>query len=61
MKAEKVVAMTKELLKLLGIEEERLRLEWISASEGAKFAETITSFTAQIEGIGKSPVGAYGA
>ena len=60
MKAEKVVAMTKELLKLLGIEEERLRLEWISASEGAKFAETINSFTAQIKSIGKSPVGAYG-
>ncbi len=49
--------MTKELLKLLGIGEERLRLEWISASEGAKFAETVTSFTAQIKGLGRSPVG----
>jgi len=58
MKAEKVISMTGELLKLLGIGEERLRLEWISASEGAKFAETVTSFTAQVKGLGKSPVGA---
>lgn len=57
MKAEKVVSMGRELLKLLGIGEERLRLEWISASEGAKFAETVTSFTAQIKGLGRSPVG----
>ena len=32
------------MLRLLGIDERRLRLKWISASEGAAFAEEIRSF-----------------
>ncbi len=52
-KAQRVVAMTKELLGLLGIENTRLRLEWISASEGQKFADVITSFTEQIRKLGR--------
>ena len=33
------------LLEELGIEKERLRLEWISASEGEKFAKVVNEFT----------------
>lgn len=50
--------MTRKILNLLGVEDERLRLQWISAAESALFAETITSFTEQIQKLGKTPMGA---
>ncbi len=43
-------------MKLLGIEEGRLRREWISASEGSRFAETVRTFTEDIRKLGKSPL-----
>jgi F420-non-reducing hydrogenase iron-sulfur subunit len=36
----------------MGIETERLKLEWISASEGKQFAELINSFTETITELG---------
>ena len=39
----------------VGIGGDRLRLEWISASEGPKLAETVKNFTQTIKGIGPSP------
>ena len=55
-KASYRVALIKELLKTLGIEPERLRLEWISASEGNKFAEVVTSFVEEIKKLGPNPL-----
>ncbi|MFV2072016.1 MAG: hydrogenase iron-sulfur subunit [Thermoanaerobaculales bacterium] len=49
---------TKNVVKLLGIDEGRLRLEWISAAEGARFAEVIDEFTDQVRALGRSPFGA---
>ena len=46
--------MTRELVKLLGIDPERLRLEWISSAEGTRFAEVATEFTEQIKSLGPS-------
>jgi F420-non-reducing hydrogenase iron-sulfur subunit len=43
-------------MKLLGIEDERLKREWISASEGTKFAQTIREFTEQIKKLGRNPI-----
>ncbi|MHA1670592.1 MAG: hydrogenase iron-sulfur subunit [Promethearchaeota archaeon] len=40
------------LIKQLGINEKRIRLEWVSASEGKRFAELITEFTNQIKELG---------
>ena len=43
------------LLKLLdqfGIERERVRLEWISASEGEKFAQVVREFTETVRALG---------
>ena len=37
---------------LLGIEERRLRLKWISASEGAAFAEEIRLFVEELKQLG---------
>ena len=36
----------------MGIETERLKLEWISASEGKQFAELIDSFTETVTELG---------
>jgi len=50
----RVVGM-KPFLEAIGIEPERLRLEWIGASEGLKFVETVKSFTQTIKDLGSSP------
>lgn len=39
-------------LSQMGIEEKRLRLEWISASEGKQFAELANNFTETIRQLG---------
>ncbi len=39
----------------IGIGGDRLRLEWISASDGPKVAETVNSFTERIKQLGPSP------
>jgi F420-non-reducing hydrogenase iron-sulfur subunit len=49
---------TMNVVKLLGLEEGRLRLEWISAAEGARFAQIINEFTAQIRELGPGPFSA---
>jgi len=51
--AEKKIEMAKRLLKAAGVEPERLRLEWISASEGERFAAIITAFTEEIKEMGR--------
>ena len=53
-KAEKMFTMTQELVKILGIEPARLRLEWISSAEGVRFAEVAREFTEQIKSLGPS-------
>jgi len=46
------IALFKVMLKDLGIDPNRLRLEWISAAEGKKYAETMNEFTKQIRALG---------
>jgi len=46
----------KEILKHLGIEPERLRLEWVSAGEGGKFAALIRDVTREIKDLGPNPL-----
>ena len=43
------------LLEDFGLEEERFRLEWISASEGPKFAKIAQEMTETLKGLGPSP------
>jgi F420-non-reducing hydrogenase iron-sulfur subunit len=45
-------ALLKPMLAQLGIEPERVRLEWISASEGERFAQVVDDFTEQIRKLG---------
>ena len=55
-RAKQKVAKTQELLDVLGVDSRRLRLEWISASEGIKFAKTMDEFTKQLIEMGPSPL-----
>jgi len=43
-------------IKQMGIEPERLKLEWISAREGKQYAELINSFTQTVSELGPSRV-----
>jgi F420-non-reducing hydrogenase iron-sulfur subunit len=43
-------------LDAVGISKDRLRLEWISASEALKIAETVKSFTRAIKELGPNPM-----
>lgn len=54
--AKKRVEATSKILDLIGLDSDRLRLEWISASEGKKFAEVIESFTEKIKELGPNPL-----
>jgi F420-non-reducing hydrogenase iron-sulfur subunit len=47
---------TRRLVRMLGFEEGRLRLEWISAAEGNRFAQIINEFTDQVRRLGPSPL-----
>jgi F420-non-reducing hydrogenase iron-sulfur subunit len=50
------VELSKRALEIVGVEPERLRLEWISASEGERFARIITEMVHSIKKMGKSPL-----
>ena len=55
-RAEEQYGKLKEIVQLLGLEPERIALEWISAAEGPRFAEVINNFVDQIRKIGPSPL-----
>ena len=40
------------IIKQIGIHPDRVRLEWVSASEGKRFSEVITEFTNTIKDLG---------
>jgi len=44
--------MLVKLLEQLGIERQRLRLEWVSAAEGKRFAELVKEITLEIKDLG---------
>jgi F420-non-reducing hydrogenase iron-sulfur subunit len=50
----KRINFLQELLKFTGFEAERLHLEWISAAEGPKLAQTVRDFTEKIRKMGPS-------
>jgi F420-non-reducing hydrogenase iron-sulfur subunit len=55
-KAQHRVLMLKRVLQQLGLEPQRLRLDWVSASEGARFATIIKDMTKEIKKLGPSPL-----
>ena len=56
-KAMRRVPLLRRTLAQLGIQPERLRLEWISASEGERYKTVINEFTEQVRAMGPLPRG----
>jgi F420-non-reducing hydrogenase iron-sulfur subunit len=54
--AERRIKMLKKLMVCTGLEPERLRLEWVSAAEGSRFANMVKDFTIQLRSLGPSPL-----
>jgi len=50
------VKILKRLLEQFGINPKRLRLEWVSAAEGEKFARVVNEFVNEIKKLGPSPL-----
>ncbi|MCL5986501.1 MAG: hydrogenase iron-sulfur subunit [Actinobacteria bacterium] len=46
------VPLLAKMMGQFGMEKERLRLEWVSAAEGEKFARVVTDFTIRLKEIG---------
>ena len=46
------IALLKKMLSQLGIEDERVRLEWVSASEGDRFASIVDDMTEKVRRLG---------
>jgi F420-non-reducing hydrogenase iron-sulfur subunit len=55
LKAEKRSEAIKLMLEDFGLEPERFRLEWISASEGSRFAQVTTEMIEELRELGPSP------
>jgi len=51
-KAARRIPLLKKMLSQMGIEEGRLRLEWVSASEGERFATVVKDMTEQVRKLG---------
>lgn len=54
-KARRRVAILKKILQQLGYNEDRVWLRWISASEGKKFANTVTEMVEHLKKLGPNP------
>ncbi len=50
--ARRRLAVFRSLLEYLGIDSRRLRVEWVSAAEGKRFSNVITSFTDDLVELG---------
>ena len=48
--------LAKKLLEYTGLNPERLRIEWISAAEGVRFAEIATEMTERARELGPNPL-----
>lgn len=53
-RARRRVAITKKFLEYMGVEPQRVQASWVSASEGAKFAEVVAEMTRELKEIGSS-------
>ena len=50
--AQRRYALMHRLLEFTGVETGRLHVDWVSASEGQKFAQVVTDFTEQVRALG---------
>ncbi len=50
------ISLIKKIMEVTGLNPERLKLEWVSASEGEKFARIIAEMVNRTKKIGKNPL-----
>jgi F420-non-reducing hydrogenase iron-sulfur subunit len=55
-KTERRIHLLRRLIQQAGLEPERIRLEWISASEGSKLAEVMKDYVEVLKKIGPNPL-----
>ena len=55
-RARRRIALLRLVLEQYGFDPKRLKLEWVSASEGEKFQKTVTDFVDVIKALGPTPV-----
>ena len=55
-KAMRRFPLLKAVLKAQGVEDDRVRLEWVSASEGQRFADIVLDMTERIRALGPSRI-----
>jgi F420-non-reducing hydrogenase iron-sulfur subunit len=53
--AKRKFSLLKRLVEKAGLEPDRVMLEWVSASEGQKFADVVTDFIDRIKKLGPTP------
>jgi F420-non-reducing hydrogenase iron-sulfur subunit len=55
-KAQRRIFLLKKVLEQFGIEPNRLRIEWVSAAEGDRFAGVMRDMVDEIRRLGPSPL-----
>ena len=58
MKAERMFEQTRDMVKVLGISTDRIRLAWVSSAEANRFAEVAQEFTRTVEALGPANLSA---
>lgn len=56
-KTRRRIKIIKTIFKTLGLGDDRIFLKWISASEGVKFAKSMTEITEKIKKLGPNEIG----
>jgi F420-non-reducing hydrogenase iron-sulfur subunit len=51
-KAARRMPLLKKMLNQMGIEEDRVRLDWVSASEGDRFVSIVNEMTEKVRALG---------
>ncbi len=51
-KAARRMPLLKKMLSQLGVEDERVRLDWVSASEGDRFVRVVNDMTEKVRALG---------
>ena len=51
-KCQRRLPITRALVAEMGIDPRRVRLEWVSASEGVRFGQVVSEFTEQVRALG---------
>jgi len=55
-KTQRRIILLKRAISEIGLDPRRIRLEWVSAAEGQRFARIITEFTEEIRKLGPNPL-----